>query len=335
MIAEAEVDVLLPVRNAEVTLPEALDSIVRQTFSRFRVVAVDDGSTDRSAATLARYAARDPRFTVVSGPGAGLVAALNRGLEYSSAPLIARLDADDVMLPERLERQVAYMRTHPDIDVLGCGVQTDGLRPGFRHYVAWNNALLTPQALRRARFVESPMIHPTVVFRRTLCNKYGAYREGDFPEDYELWLRWMDHGAVFAKLPELLMIWRDSPGRLTRVDPRYRVEAFFAVKARYLSDQLIRWGVQQVWVWGAGPRTRRRVRALTRHGICIAGFIDIDPRKIGGCTPDGLVFGPDDLPNPEQAFVLAAVGTRGAREQIASALEIKGFIEGRSYLAIA
>ncbi len=107
------VDILLPVRNAEHTLPDALDSVTRQTFTRFRVLVVDDGSTDGSSDILKAYADRDTRFHILSSGGAGLVAALNQGLAACNAPLIARMDADDIMLPERIERQVAYLDANP------------------------------------------------------------------------------------------------------------------------------------------------------------------------------------------------------------------------------
>ncbi|MFN7135207.1 MAG: glycosyltransferase family 2 protein, partial [Myxococcales bacterium] len=106
-MARLPVSVLLPVRNAEPWLEEALGSLRAQTFPDYELIAVDDGSTDRSAAILARAAAEDPRIRVVPGPAKGISAALNAGLVHCTGELVARMDADDVALPKRFERQLA------------------------------------------------------------------------------------------------------------------------------------------------------------------------------------------------------------------------------------
>ena len=104
--------------------------------------------------------------------------------------------------------------------------------------MAWTNGLLTHEEIALARFVESPLAHPSVMFRRSLVERWGGYAEGAFPEDYELWLRWLDAGVRMEKLADPLLIWNDSPTRLSRRDPRYAAEAFYRVKARYLARWL-------------------------------------------------------------------------------------------------
>lgn len=330
------VDVLLPYRNAATTLSACLESLAVQTLPTWRLIAVDDQSSDDSALMIEAFARRFPRIVRLSSPEPGLVAALNAGLKVAEAPLIARMDADDVMHPERLERQVAWLVGHPETGVIGCRVATEH-PPGLRHYISWSNTLLDHEAIARARFIESPLIHPTVCFRHELIDRYGGYQTGDFPEDYELWLRWLDAGVRFAKVDAELLTWRDPPNRLTRTDPRYRVEAFFDIKAGYLARWLDRHSPfkRRVWVWGAGYETRRRVRRLRAHGIVLEGFIDVDPRKIGTSNQDGRVVAPEEAPGPEHGFVLAAVGSRGARELIAARLHALGYREGASFLAIA
>ncbi|HNT24410.1 MAG TPA: glycosyltransferase family 2 protein, partial [Anaerolineales bacterium] len=117
------VSVLLPCYNAERTLPEALDSLQRQSLADFEIVAVEDGSADGTLALLKDWARREPRLRLLAQPHAGLVAALNAGLEACGAPLVARMDADDRAYPQRLARQVQYLDAHPQLAAVGCLVR--------------------------------------------------------------------------------------------------------------------------------------------------------------------------------------------------------------------
>jgi glycosyltransferase involved in cell wall biosynthesis len=334
------ISVVMPVLDAAATLPAALDSVRSQTERAWALVAIDDGSTDASLSILRAAAAHDERIQVVTGPHQGLVAALNSGLALATAPLIARMDADDVSLPERLERQRRHLDEHPDVGLVAARVLFAGdraQRRGYAGYVDWTNRWLTHEEIALARFVESPIAHPSVMFRRELVWRFGGYADGAFPEDYELWLRWLDAGVRFAKLAEPLLVWRDSPARLSRRDPRYASDAFYAVKARYLARWLSAHNPHHpaVIVWGAGRLTRRRARHLTDHGSVISAFVDIDPRKIGQ-TVDGVpVLGPDALPAPGRCFVVSYVASRGARELIEERLRASGFRAGTDYVLAA
>ena len=207
--------VLLPVNDAAATLPECLASLRAQTLPDHEVVAVDDGSSDGSAALLERAAAQDSRVRVVHAEAPGLVAALNTGLRAARAPLVARMDADDVAHEERLRLQVEALQGDGAPDILGSRVTVLGgtANAGMRAYVDWSNALLADEAIRRDLFVESPLVHPSVTMRTRVLHALGGYRAYDGPEDYDLWLRAAALGARFAKLEEPLLLWRDSPAR--------------------------------------------------------------------------------------------------------------------------
>jgi hypothetical protein len=250
------------------------------------------------------------------------------------------MDADDVCRPERLARQREHLDTHPDVGLVATRVRFAGDErhgAGYARHVAWTNALCTHEAIALARFVESPLAHPSVMFRRELAARWGGYREGDFPEDYELWLRWLEAGVRMEKLPDVLLDWRDSPGRLSRRDPRYAPEAFHRVKAAYLARWLARHNAHhpRIALWGAGRVTRRRARLLEAEGVAIATYVDIDPRKVGRTIEGRPVIGPGALPAPGRCFVVAAVGSAGAREQIERALIAAGYRAGRDYVLAA
>lgn len=333
------VSVLMPVRDAAPTLDRALESLRTQTLADWELIAIDDGSVDDSASRLHRAAADDRRVRVLSPGKVGLVAALNLGLAAATAPQVARMDADDAMHPARLAAQRALLDARAELGLVGCRVDYGGDRAaqaGYALHVDWLNGLVTPEAIALNRFVESPLAHPSVMFRRALVARHGGYRAGDFPEDYELWLRWLDAGVRMAKVPEVLLTWHDSPGRLSRTDARYDPEAFFRVKADYLARELRRiGGGREVWVWGAGRPTRKRAAHLADHGVVIAGFVDIDAKKTGRQVGGVPVIAPDQLPPPGGRIVLGYVAARGARELIRAALTGRGYAEGRDFLMCA
>ena len=356
MRAVVPLTVLLPVRNAAATLPRAVASVRAQTRRDWELVVVDDGSTDGSRDWLRRAAAEDPRIRLVEQPAHGLVSALNAGLAAARGRFIARMDADDECHPERLAAQADLLTANPDLGLVSCLVGFGGDRAanaGYALHVDWVNALVTPEEIALNRFVESPLAHPSVMFRREVAERHGGYRDGDFPEDYELWLRWLEAGVRMAKVPRELLTWHDAPGRLSRIDPRYDPEAFFRVKAGYVAQEVARtvgWDRQippsfeagsatppyrPVWIWGAGRPTRKRAAHLTAYGLRIAGYVDIDPRKTGKRVGGVPVIGPEALPQPGRAFVLGYVGSRGARELIRAELARRGYSEGRDFLMCA
>ncbi|MFM9080169.1 MAG: glycosyltransferase [Opitutaceae bacterium] len=346
-MAAPRVSVLLPAGDAAGTVARAVEGVRAQTFPDWELIAVDDGSRDGTAAVVAAAAHGDPRVRVVTRPREGIVAALNAGLAVARGQLVARMDADDEMHPERLAEQVAFLDVaeNRDIGVAGCLVEHGGdarAAAGYALHVAWLNSLVTPDEIALNRFVESPLAHPSVMFRRELADLHGGYRDGPFPEDYELWLRWLDAGVRMAKVPRVLLRWNDPLERASRNDPRYSPAAFFATKAPWIARWLRRHAIgagdaRRLLVWGAGRPTRKRADLLAAEGIEIAGYVDIDPRKatraIGGTGKPVLLV--DELPPPAETFILGYVASRGARDLVRSALNHRGHVEGRDFLMCA
>ena len=325
--------------NAAATLDECVDSISAQTLENFEVVIVDDGSYDASPALVAAHAQKDPRFRLITSHKPGLVGALNTGLEHAHAPLIARMDADDVMHHERLALQAEFFDTHPNIDVLGTRVHAfpdAEIHAGMREYLRWQNTCIDITALSEEIFIESPFTHPSVMYKRDVVLAAGGYREGDFPEDYELWLRMNAHGSKFAKLEATLLEWRQNTTSLSRTDPRYAKDAFDRIRATYLHAWLERVEPRPIAIWGAGRRTRRRCRPLQDLGVEVSAWIDIDPKKIGQSLKGTKVRPPAWLESPDtqQPFVLVYVANHGARDLIGVDLEQLGYQRARDYLMV-
>lgn len=335
------VSVLIPSYNASDTLRECLESIAAQTFSDFEIVLVDDGSTDATGELLADWVTREPRLRTIRRAHGGIVAALQTGLAACTGRYVARMDADDRSHPDRLERQVRFMEDHPETALVSCRVEAfppEDVRGGFRIYLEWLNGLLTHEQITREIFVESPLPHPSVMFRREAVAAVGGYEERGWPEDYDLWLRMYLAGARFAKLPETLVSWREHPDRLTRADSRYSLENFLRTKAHYLALGPLA-DRDGVVVWGAGMMGRRLSKHLVRAGARLDAFVDIDPKKIGRTRRGRPIISPEDLPGRLARFrrpvVLAAVGARGARGLIRARLEAMGLQEGQDWWSAA
>lgn len=335
------VSVLLPCYNAARTLKETLESLSRQTLEDFEVIAVDDGSTDATSSILQEWADVNERIFLIRQSHSGIVTALNAGMQACQSPFIARMDADDLAHPKRLALQVAFLEQHPEIAVVGCrvrGYPPEDVRQGFSIYLDWQNSLLTNEDIRREMFIESPLAHPSVIVRKEWLFKVGGYQEHGWPEDYDLWLRLYLAGAGFAKLPEILLDWREHTARLTRQDSRYSLENFLRAKAYYLvrGPLLER---EAVLLWGAGMVGRRLSKHLLRQGAPLTAFVDVDPAKIGRTRRGLPILSPEDLPewwerslNP---VVLAAVGARGARQLIRQRLESYGLREAQDWWSVA
>lgn len=333
----SRVSIVLPVFNAAATLPVCLNSILEQTLNEWELIAVDDGSTDGSAGILHEFERRDERIRVLSPGKVGLVAAINRGHAAASSELVARMDADDIMHPDRLLKQSNDLQAHPGIAVLATQVRLfpdEALQAGYREYIRWQNACLTPDQIANNIYVESPLANPSVMLRRSVFERWGPYRDGLFPEDYDFWLRLHAAGVRMAKLPEVLLDWRESPGRATRSDPRFSRKSFNRLRADYLArDERLRAG-RDIVVWGAGRVTRQRVRLIQEQGITVSAYVDIDPGKIGGSIAGALVHEPAWLNRAVKPFVLVYVTNHGAREQIVQELEQRGYNIGEDFLCV-
>jgi hypothetical protein len=333
------VSVLLPVRDAAATLPACLDSLAAQTLGDHEIVAVDDGSKDASAEVLLARARADRRLRVLRGPRRGLVGALGTALAEARAPLVARMDADDVARRPRLALQVERLEQDTAVDVLGSRVAWASAPgavagEGMRAYVEWQNTLVEHDAIARDRFVESPLVHPSVAMRAATLRRLGGWRDFDGPEDYDLWLRGFDAGLRFAKLEETLVEWRDSPGRLTRTDPRYAPARFLALKLEALSRGALA-GSRGVVVWGTGPLGRAWSRALRAAGHDVRAFVDTDPRRVGRRRHGAPVVAVAEAGRLRGLLHLAAVGTKGARERIRAEGGRLGLVDGVDLIAVA
>jgi len=295
-----------------------------------QVVVVDDGSQDSPKAACPK----DGRITWLEQGPLGIAAALETGRRECIHPYIARMDIDDLTLPGRVEVQTAILDDCPNVAVVGGRAEIfreDGVsNEGMRRYVDWVNGL---ENLHAALLVESPIFHPAVMMRAESIAAVGGYRAGDFPEDYDLWLRLVQAGFKLAAVPNTVVRIRDRPGRLTRTDARYRMAAFEGLKRDWLQANVLK-KTRRVVVWGAGKSGRRWLRWLLAEGYDVVAVID----DFVGTERQGIpVFRPSALSSLELECLFVAVGARGARSTIRGQLHglRPDLIEGVNWWALA
>ena len=331
---EPLVSVVMPVRNGGKWLQAAADSILAQSHDSLELIVVDDHSEDDALARLDRS---DTRLCLHKSRGQGVSAAFNTGMGLARGDFIARMDADDLALPNRIRDQLDYLARHTDVDLCGGKVElfsAAGLAGGNQRYQAWLNGCATPDHIARELFVESPIPNPTAFFRREALLRLGGYRDPDWPEDYDLFLRADALGMKMGKPSAVLLRWREHDTRLTRTDKRYALERFQAAKIHYLVQYRLPTDCEPL-VWGAGPTGRLTCDLLRAEGRDVAGFIEVHPRRIGGLKRDRPVRPVEYLQTDHDSFVIVAVGAAGAREEIRSFMGGVGRIEGEHYLFVA
>jgi glycosyltransferase involved in cell wall biosynthesis len=209
------ISIVMPFYNAAPYLAEAVQSMLDQTFSDFELILINDGSTDNSEQVIRGF--NDPRIKYIRNEGnKGLVYSLNKGLDEARGVFIARMDGDDISLPERLQKQVQYLKAHPEADLLATTVQLINEKGQHTGYWKEDRDNINPAHIYEFLPVNNCIAHPSVLARAEKI-KSLRYREAQGQaEDYDLWLRWIAAGKTIHKLNEELVKHRILPSSFTR-----------------------------------------------------------------------------------------------------------------------
>jgi len=202
--------ILLPVYNAGTFLAEAIDSILQQTFKNFELLIINDGSSDESLSIINKFASKDSRVRVISRENKGFIATLQEGIAIAKSDLIARMDADDIALPTRLEKQYAYMSNHPECMVVGCQLQIID-ETGKKLHI--DPRPTTNMNLRLFLAYGCALSGPTVIFRKAILESVGGFDKNELPaEDYACWVKLAEKypDNTLINLPEVLYLYRET-----------------------------------------------------------------------------------------------------------------------------
>lgn len=204
------ISVILPAYNAERFLREAIDSILRQTYKDFELIILNDGSTDKTEEIALSYTDARIRY-VKNRQNLKLIKTLNKGIELARGKYIARMDADDISLPNRFEEEVKFLEKHPDLSVVSCypyNIGMDGKFLGRSSYFC----VTLPKACKFVSMFEPSICHPACMFRANAIRKYKYRNCNEFfhIEAYELWNRMFHTGAKGAMIPNFMLYYRDN-----------------------------------------------------------------------------------------------------------------------------
>jgi len=262
------VSVIMPVYDAERFLAEAVESVLQQTYTDFELVAINDGSNDGSLDMLKTYADRDPRVKIISRPNTGIVGALNDGLAAATGEFVARMDADDVALPDRFARQVDYLRADPEVVAVGCGCLLTDVDGDPFH--VWGR-LETHEEIEAKLLcgIASAIVHASIMTRRKSLQAIGGYRDDvGVSEDLDLFLRLAEIGRL-ANIPEVLMMVRRYDDSLSgQLSTSHRTTS----RNKILAEARRRRGLPEAWQDVTGDTNdpvqlkRRRAMQAWRSG---------------------------------------------------------------------
>ncbi|MFK7840345.1 MAG: glycosyltransferase [Bdellovibrionales bacterium] len=222
------ISVLMSVYNGERFLDKAIDSILKQTFKDFEFIIINDGSTDKSSKMLQTYAKQDPRIILIEQENKGLIAALNKGIDCAKTPLIARMDADDIALPERLALQKTYLDENLEVIALGGAIEIIDENDSVFEKVEYPiSADIEDYIFNRG----SPLAHPAVMMRTQKVKELGGYRYAyKHAEDYDLWLRMHKIGTI-DNIKQTILKYREHTNKISVQNAR--AQAVTSVVARY------------------------------------------------------------------------------------------------------
>ncbi len=233
MIDQALISVILPVRNGMPYLQQAVDSVLRQSFSSFEFLIIDDGSTDQTGSFLSSL--EDPRVRILKMNGVGLANALNYGIDRCRTPFLARMDADDICDPERFQHQYEYLASHRDCVVVGSQskvIDENDQAIGVRRFPVTNAAIRWQLAFG------CPFQHPVVMLRREALLAAGSYRQDEFPaEDHALWVRMSREGSL-ANLNRYLLSYRIHGESISSLKAEQQLDLCGTWSADYVANQL-------------------------------------------------------------------------------------------------
>lgn len=262
------ISILMPVYNAEPYLEDCLESVVNQSYTDWELIAINDFSTDDSFKILSSYQEDDQRIKVFQNTEKGIIPALSLAHSKANGKYISRMDADDLMTPEKLRSMEKVIRENPSAIVTSKVkyFSSQGISGGYEKYESWLNLLMENDSHYSSIYQECVLPSPNWLMSSNTLDLIGGFSTLNYPEDYDLCFKAYQEKIQIIGLNEVLHLWRDYPERTSRNDPNYADNRFLNMKIEYFlkcdldhSKPLI--------LWGAGKKGKLLARLLIDSNI--------------------------------------------------------------------
>jgi glycosyltransferase involved in cell wall biosynthesis len=322
----------MPVKNAELFLHQTIDSIINQSLTDWELIAIDDFSDDDSFGMLKEYALLDSRIQVFKNIEKGIVPALDLAYSLSKGDFITRMDADDMMSKAKLEWMLNSLKDTNHLSVCTGLVKyfsDNGLKEGYIKYEKWLNSLIMDNRFLQERFKECVIPSPSWMMSRKGLEKIGGICSGDYPEDYELCLRMLEHKVNMVVVPEVLHHWRDHSSRASRNDPHYSDNLFSDIKIQYFIKELKREG-RTTLLYGAGRKAKQIAKKLIALKVPFE-WVSSNEKKIGHNIYGQIIKSIDQIESDTNYKIIVAISGPDDQNQIRIDFNRLSLYEGVDY----
>ncbi|SHH57143.1 glycosyltransferase family 2 protein [Winogradskyella jejuensis] len=281
-MAQPLVSILTPFKNVEPYIEECLDSILKQTYTNWELLIINDHSTDESPSIVEAYALKDQRIKLFKNEGSGIIAALQLAFKNSSGDFITRMDSDDIMIENKLEVMVGqlqeYGKKHVALGLVKY-FSANGISDGYAKYEAWLNRLTKVGSNYAEIYKECVIASPCWMLHREDLIACDAFNPNRYPEDYDLTFRFYEHNFKCIPNNQLLHYWRDYSTRTSRTHEHYAQNYFLDIKLRYFL-KLDYDHSRPLTIWGAGFKGKTIAKSLVDKGVPFYWICD-NEKKIG------------------------------------------------------
>ena len=322
------ISVLIPAKNVEAYISECLESIIHQSFEDWEAIIVNDHSSDNTLEIIDVISKHDHRIIVKQNPGEGIISALRTAFKHSKGLYVTRMDADDLMTPQKLEILLQKLKFN------GTGYIAIGLvkyfskvplGEGYKKYELWLNELTKADNNFEDIYKECPIPSPNWLVHRSDLHLAGAFNSNIYPEDYDLAFRFRAAKLKTIGVPITTHLWRDYPSRSSRTDPHYSDNSFIKLKVSHFIKQDYKMEKTLV-IWGAGKKGKKIAAAFIANQIPIL-WVTNNPKKIGVMINEVKLQSNSVLNKKSDAQVIIAISQRNTQAEISAFLRNKDHIK--------
>ena len=316
MVDPPLVSIIMPVRNGMPYLTDTLESILNQTYEHWELIVINDHSEDGTEITLTTYAHQDDRISYHNATGRGIIDALRQGYAGSVGSYITRMDADDLMPMQKIERLLHAAKR--DLNTVSTGYvkyfKDQGIADGYRRYEEWLNSLCDSNSHFSDIYKECVIPSPCWMMHRSAFERIGSFDSTTYPEDYDLAFRMYKHGLSVNPVLETLHLWRDHDERASRNDVHYKDNRFLDLKLHYFVS-LECSPDQEVLLIGAGKKGKYIAKGLLSHNIPFRWFTN-NLKKVNHNIYGTILSSVDNLSSCEYTKCIVAVANRKEQNDI-------------------